>query len=671
MSTFDNDSVPLLSDLIATTEIEGHIDLSSELDLQLVFGVDALGYYVDPASFAMLSIDGVGEIQASAGLGEELSLEGSGVAKFADDGMSIGLSSVSLTPLRTFSELFSGLELSASGQATIELSQRIPEFGLQWSGVWDLLVENNTTSVAASVDFPTSDDFVLALIEQFEKEYRQFVATGIVEQFESIPLPFAGSTDYSVPNDGSVVADNTTEDNAYLLKQLLQVLERFPADLDRVVADELPGTGVVYTQGDRLIGGDVLRHEGLSGSGVKIGLISDGIRGLDTVSTDAVFPDILPGSVHVSPQFPGGRIESGSGAEGTAMIEIIQDIAPQAEIFFVGVGGDSDSERAFIDGVQWFIDNEVDIVVDDIGLWSQSFFFDDDVANAIDQAITNENLLYISAAGNDADQHYQSIFNPIEVQDVLQSTTTFHRFGSQPETQHLLPLSVPANAEIDIVLQWSSPDFNGDRLPYDFVIALIDEQGNRVTDRRGDVIFDSGRDLVPPKSQPYRLIELKNRSPEQLEVSLVIGLLDQPEEIPLSGADQFPSLEVIADAALTNRLTVPGDSVFGHAAVAKVLTVGAVDVNEPGADTPRVYSSYGPMSEWNQAANSIVNRHQIVDVVAPDGVSVSGAAGFGSDFNGTSAAAPHVAGIGSTVARACSKSRSGHVKSGRAKGCSR
>ena len=63
--------------------------------------------------------------------------------------------------------------------------------------------------------------------------------------------------------------------------------------------------------------------------------------------------------------------------------------------------------------------------------------------------------------------------------------------------------------------------------------------------------------------------------------------------------------------------------------------MGAIDAADVGHDTIEYFSSQGPTND---------NRKK-PDVTGIDGVSVTGSGGFGSPFYGTSAAAPHVAGV--------------------------
>jgi subtilisin family serine protease len=66
-----------------------------------------------------------------------------------------------------------------------------------------------------------------------------------------------------------------------------------------------------------------------------------------------------------------------------------------------------------------------------------------------------------------------------------------------------------------------------------------------------------------------------------------------------------------------------------------VVSLGAIDASDPGTNTIEPFSSCGPTNDGRTKP----------DAVAVDGVSVTGHGGFGSPFFGTSAAAPHAAGV--------------------------
>jgi subtilisin family serine protease len=116
----------------------------------------------------------------------------------------------------------------------------------------------------------------------------------------------------------------------------------------------------------------------------------------------------------------------------------------------------------------------------------------------------------------------------------------------------------------------------------------------------------------------------------------------------VSGNPQTLELYVLDIAALSDPADqVAADSIFGHPAVPGALAAAAVDQASP--DTIETFSSRGPVTIIFPATEI----RQKPDLTATDGVSVTGAGGFGfcpgapppCFFYGTSASAPHIAGV--------------------------
>ncbi|GAI51543.1 unnamed protein product, partial [marine sediment metagenome] len=93
----------------------------------------------------------------------------------------------------------------------------------------------------------------------------------------------------------------------------------------------ITNTGSVTSEGDSvLLAAQARTAFGVDGSGVKVGVISNGVEhwSISEASGD------LPSSVDV--------LKTGSGDEGTAMLEIIHDLAPGASLAFYGSSSSSD-----------------------------------------------------------------------------------------------------------------------------------------------------------------------------------------------------------------------------------------------------------------------------------------------------------------------------------------
>src|SRR5437773_5272700 len=121
--------------------------------------------------------------------------------------------------------------------------------------------------------------------------------------------------------------------------------------------------GSVTTQGDSILKANLARASlGVDGTGVRVGVISDGVGGLASsqASGDLGFVDTT--TCNIGPGDP-----QSNGAEGTAMLEIVHDLAPGAELGF----GDFDVGT----GVQFnaavnCLAANTEVVVDDIGCFN-------------------------------------------------------------------------------------------------------------------------------------------------------------------------------------------------------------------------------------------------------------------------------------------------------------
>jgi hypothetical protein len=107
-------------------------------------------------------------------------------------------------------------------------------------------------------------------------------------------------------------------------------------------------------------------------------------------------------------------------------------------------------------------------------------------------------------------------------------------------------------------------------------------------------------------------------------------------------------LEMFVLGGQVEEYNTPAGSIFGHSGVPGVLTIGAIAASDPGNDNIEPFSSRGP----SRIDFPSVQNHPKPDLIAIDGVSVTGTGGFPSTFFGTSAAAPHAAGVAALLKQA-------------------
>jgi subtilisin family serine protease len=363
-------------------------------------------------------------------------------------------------------------------------------------------------------------------------------------------------------------------------------------------------TGGITTEGDAASRADVLRTQGVDGTGVVVGVISDGIDSvLDAQATNDL-PEV---------QVPNdNRCQKGAGDEGTALLEIVHDVAPGAKLLFSGPA----SSLEMVDAVQCLVDAGANVIVDDLGFFGEPYFEDGPVAEAVAAAVT-AGVSYHSSAGNQAQEHLEEDFFPTA------GNPRVHDFaaGGGDTTNGVV---VPGGGTLSCILQWNDP-FGGSANDYD--LAIFDANLNLVT---FSVNTQNGT------QDPIEQVAIVNQTANDQLVNVVIDRFE--------GEPRRLELYCLGAAALEHG--TPTGSIFGHPALSSVVAVGAVDVRDPGLDDVEEFSSRGP----SRIDFPRLEIRAKPDLVAFDGVAVSNAGGFPAcppfcAFFGTSAAAPHSAGV--------------------------
>jgi len=378
-------------------------------------------------------------------------------------------------------------------------------------------------------------------------------------------------------------------------------------------------TGSVTSEGDTIHNTDVVRtYIGADGSGITVGVISDGV----TNRASAQATGDLPLSINVIDDSEGGD-------EGTAMLEIVHDLAPGADLAF-SEGIQSSTE--FINSVADLADAGCNVIVDDIGYFGEPWFEEGPIATAVRSAIEQDSIVYASAAGNSGDMHYEGDF--LGTGPYL-GLPVVHNFGGGDWTQQI---RIGGLTTVYLFLQWSEP-FDGATSEYDVHLA-----------NAGATNLINVTRVRPDINDPYLYIYYSNITPQVRTYNVVIE--------KVSGADRRVELEYnwggTSGIAVDEYFDLPG-SVNGQPAVAQAIAAGAVRFDSP--DVIEYFSSIGPSRIYTYPAYSYTDRAK-PDIVAVDGNIITGAGGFGQEyppgsgqmrFFGTSAAAPHAAACAAVI----------------------
>lgn len=389
-------------------------------------------------------------------------------------------------------------------------------------------------------------------------------------------------------------------------------------------------TGSVVSEGYSVLRADRLGALGITGAGVKVGVISDGVSGLASsqLSGDSPAVNVLAN--------PCMARSPGDCAEGTAMIEIVHDMAPGASIGFCGAVTMNQMQSCVSQLANTF---KADVIVDDLGSPTESTFEEDSLAATIAAVVNTTGVLYVSAAGNGHGCFYEADYNA-QASAASGAYDSFHDFGlaAGQVSNTSDGFVVPAGGEVDVALQWNDP-YNHPVNDYDLFL----EQGSMILASSTDIQGGFGG---APALEILSYINNSN-GPQSVRVLVARKSGAQARHFKLSFSDGSSSCDQLRPLAYH---TDSGD-IWGHPASLSAIAVGAIDANDP-SDPQRnsidYYSGQGPV---RLDFPTLQLRHK-PDISGVDDVSISGAGGFvfrgycpGNCFAGTSAAAPHIAGI--------------------------
>lgn len=384
-----------------------------------------------------------------------------------------------------------------------------------------------------------------------------------------------------------------------------------------------------------------LQNDGITGSNVKVGIISDGA---DCISSSQA-AGYLPASVWIDSSLPG------NGVEGTAMLEEVHAAAPGATLGFCGPNTSVDFVTCYQDFANW----GANIISDDLG-FPTAFFFNDPAGRSLVAGIqqfaqANPDISLVSAAGNDREDYFQSEYSASSTAPGITLTPTGYTpepggttgrtyqsamdIGGNP--YEAVTYQLPSQYTAYFLLTWDDP-LNG---PYDDLdLYLVNSSGQIVDASTYDQTIDA---TYPPSSatwnEPGEYVQYTNSSStsQQLKLVVMCYVCNQTQHllVKLGGTmDGGGSFATTADGGL-----------YGHAAMAEEISAAAARStdNRGTSAVLESFSDTGPYigGDWQSGTTSVPKP----DITGIDGVQVSGAGGFGTPFYGTSAASPNVASV--------------------------
>jgi subtilisin family serine protease len=359
----------------------------------------------------------------------------------------------------------------------------------------------------------------------------------------------------------------------------------------------------VTSEGVAASGANVWQTAGVSGSGVKVGVIDFGFTGYQARQAGGDLPANL-----ITRDLCPGAFNSAGGEHGTAVAEIVYDMAPGAQLYLICVGTEVELGQAkdyaksegisiLVMSASWFNTSRGD------GTGSASS------PNATVKDARDSGIFWVNSAGNRAQQHYSANFNDTD------NNQNHNYTGSDNGNTVFLS----QNQQACVFLRWDAwPATNQD---FDLIISRSDNN---------QMVAQSNTAQTGTQT-PTEGICYTNTTGSAQNFAIVVRKFSATSN-PFFDLFITPGPNLEHQTA-AGSVTEPGSSPSAFA-------VGAICFQNDRFET---YSSQGPTIDGrikpDIAGQSVVTTASFAGPVACP----SNSNGTGG-FNGTSAAAPHVAG---------------------------
>ena len=422
----------------------------------------------------------------------------------------------------------------------------------------------------------------------------------------------------------------------------------------------------ITSEGVAQLNADLAQAQAINGTGVTVGVISDGVSNIATSQARNELPANCPATPCMN------VLGAGSGDEGTAMLEIVNDMAPGANLLFQGTGN---SVVTHVNALNNLVANGANTIAEDIPFDAEPAF-QQGFATATAEAIAAGNVSVHSSAGNLGNVHAARVTatgtggtpdgvmfmgTPAGCANTPDNVVAIAGGG---DTTFDVVLSTGTSGQSVITLQWSEPR------------AIFPSAGQGGFTNINLYVMDASLTTCLAQSVGVQA----NGVGDTIE-QIVVGLPNTPAKIVVdiqgtSSAVAAPILDLRMrgvspiDGVTRAGSLNPDSNYVGLASSVAAINAGSGNLEGFSAAGPVQLGSTticpgggaGPCT--GVAGGGAVTSGTVAPTwSASDGVSVSGVGGFGSGtcpaanpggqgqclFFGTSASAPHSAGCDALV----------------------
>jgi hypothetical protein len=454
----------------------------------------------------------------------------------------------------------------------------------------------------------------------------------------------------------------------------------------------MTNVGKTTSQGSVVHKTDLVNTAGFTGTGITVGVISDSYNVSPspyTTASDDVASGDLPSLINTSnSNSPGVKflIDDTSGTdEGRGMAQIVHDLAPGADLCFATATG---GQAAFANNIRTLRTNSAclaDVIVDDILYPDEPMFSDGQIAQAVDEVVSSTTLAgkpvaYFSAAGNRglaynatfslvSNSEARNTIDPIDPTINLRTVPRrltgggFHNFAPAGSPIDISQKVVSVGAAGTLVFQWNDPfDLTPSGITADYNILVFNSNGRFL-------FLRSGRDNNFITNQPIEVPAVTL----QADTTYYVAISKTSRTTTSSGSATQLRYVVFDGDLQADYLNIGRNtqSTYGHNSAAGANGVAAYVYDSIPENallgsgfTPEYegFSSQGPVTIYfdaNGVRLASPEQRKKPDFAAVDGVNTTSFPGPDIDslsstdyegdgfpnFSGTSAAAPHAAGI--------------------------